>query len=229
MCPVSGKGPKISNIGHLISYLYRSELSEELSYSILPATMDSPAPLPPLKTDNTPSRTGRYVSTAIGDRLRLRSRSEDDFAADAPLEIVDLGILMHLWLSYIRTWEDADTALQRLLRTGQVTEKQATEMREQLRLLQHLIQQEGHDDWFTGQYRILSEQDILTPSGNMHRPDRVMIREKHAIVIDYKFGYEQPISHQQQVRDYMLLLSQMGYTIEGHIIYVAHHKIYTIS
>ena len=56
-----------------------------------------------------------------------------------------------------------------------------------------------------------------------------MIRDKHAIVIDYKFGYEQLPTHQEQVRDYMSLLRQMGYTTEGYIIYVALNKIHTIQ
>jgi CRISPR/Cas system-associated exonuclease Cas4 (RecB family) len=116
-----------------------------------------------------------------------------------------------------------------LLREGQITEQQALELRQQFYNLQSLIQRENHSDWFSGQYTILSEQDILTPSGSMQRPDRVMIADKHAIVIDYKFGNEQPKSHLEQVRNYMLLLRQMGYTTEGHIIYVALNKIHTIQ
>ena len=102
-------------------------------------------------------------------------------------------------------------------------------MRLQLQQLQTLITRENHNDWFSNQYTILSEQDIITPSGNMQRPDRVMISGKHAIVIDYKFGYEQPKSHLEQVRDYMALLRQMGYTTEGYIIYNARNTIHTVK
>ena len=35
--------------------------------------------------------------------------------------------------------------------------------------------------------------------------------------------------NQEQIRNYMLLLRQMGYTTEGHIIYVALNKIHTIQ
>ena len=74
----------------------------------------------------------------------------------------------------------------------------------------------------------LAKLTIITPSGNMQRPDRVMISGKHAIVIDYKFGHEQPTSHLEQVRDYMSLLRQMGYTTEGYIIYNALQTIHSI-
>ena len=170
----------------------------------------------------------QYLSTPINGRLKLRSRDEDDFAPDTPLAIIDLGILMHLWLANINTWKDAEPALKRLIRTGQVTHIQADEMRLQLDKLQRLIQREQHTEWFSNQYEILSEQDIITTTGNIQRPDRIMIKEKHAIVLDYKFGHEQPKSHLEQVRNYMTLLNQMGYTTEGYIIYVALDTIHTI-
>ena len=56
-----------------------------------------------------------------------------------------------------------------------------------------------------------------------------MMKNKHAIIIDYKFGQKERKSHLEQVRNYMLLLQQMGYTVEGHIVYNALQKIITIS
>jgi RecB family exonuclease len=133
--------------------------------------------------------------------------------------MVDLGILMHLWLSYIRTWEDKDKALQRLINSGQITQNQATEMQKQMIRLQELINQYNHNDWFSDEYQILTEQDIITTSQNTYRPDRVMIKDKHAIIIDYKFGQKQSKSYVEQVRNYILQLREMGYTCEGYIIY----------
>ena len=72
-------------------------------------------------------------------------------------------------------------------------------------------------------------RDIFTPSGNMQRPDRVMIRGKHAIVIDYKFGQQKKRTYIEQVRDYMLLLENMGYTAEGYIIYTALNEISSVN
>lgn len=215
------------SIGAEVFTLYKNMLNDQLTYCA-PAT-DIPAPLPALEEDTTNTIPANYVYEPINSRLTLRSRAEDDFSQDTPLATVDLGILMHLWLSHIHTWEDAEPALMRLIREGQVTEQQSAELRKQFSQLQSLIQRENHSDWFTPQYTILSERNIITPSGNIQRPDRVMIDGNHAIVIDYKFGYEQPSSHQEQVRDYMSLLRQMGYTTEGYIIYVALDKIYTIQ
>lgn len=221
----------IQNIGHLLSYLYdiNGELDDQLIYAKMHDGDTTIAPLPPLKKETTHTIAATYVCEDIKDRLLLRSRAEDDFAEDEPLSNVNIGILMHLWLSYIHTWQDAETALQRMKKEGVITEPQATEMQEQLLHLQQLIHRENHDDWFTNNYQVIAEQNIITPSGNMLRPDRVMIHGTHAVIIDYKFGQEQTKSHIEQVRDYMSILQQMGYTTEGHIIYVACNNILTIQ
>jgi hypothetical protein len=221
----------INHIGHLFSYLYdnNGELNEQLIYSRTQDGSDYLPPLPPLKTTADNNTIAQYVSVPINERLVLRSRSEDDFDEQAPLTIVDLGTLMHLWLANIRNWEDNDKALQRLIDGGQVTHKQAIEMRKQMIGLQELISHYNHNDWFSDEYQILTEQDIITTSKNTYRPDRVMMKNKHAIIIDYKFGQKERKSHLEQVRNYMLLLQQMGYTVEGHIVYNALQKIITIS
>ena len=85
--------------------------------------------------------------------------------------------------------------------------------------MQDLITSHQHNDWFSNEYLLLTEHDIITPSKRTYRPDRVMIKDKHAINIDYKFGQEQLPSFVEQVRDYILLLREMGYTCEGYIIY----------
>ena len=230
----------IKNIGHLFSYLYHTngELNEQLIYAKLDDGAAKLTPLPPLKedkkaednNDKMPQKTriATYISEPIDNRLILRSRAEDDFEPDTPLSIVDLGIKMHLWLSHINTWHDAEPSLQQMLQEGQITNLQADAMRQQLELVRKIILRENHDDWFAGEYQIISERDILVPSSKKQRPDRVMIKDTHAIVIDYKFGHIQRKSHLEQVRDYMLLLQQMGYSTEGHIVYSTLQTIHTI-
>ena len=56
-----------------------------------------------------------------------------------------------------------------------------------------------------------------------------MISGKTATVIDYKFGQERPTIYQEQLRNYILLLQRMGYTVEAYIVYVAQQKIEQIQ
>lgn len=224
MCPQDSKGnPKIANVGHLLSYLYRSDLDETNTY--LHTAEGDLRPKQHADTDDSHTRQAEYVSSPIGERLVLRSRAEDDFTPDTPLATIDLGILMHEWLSGITTWSDADPSLQRLLDSGRVTAAQAPLLCEQLQQLAQLLDKEQHTDWFNGTCSVLTERDILVPGGNTYRPDRVMLSGNHAVVIDYKFGSEHKRQYHEQVRDYMTLLQTMGYSTKGYLVYVAMGKV----
>lgn len=224
LCQKDSKGnPKITNIGHLLSWLYRDDLDETNTY--LRTAEGDLRPKQHADTGDSHTRQAEYVSSPIGERLVLRSRAEDDFTPDTPLATIDLGILMHEWLSCIRTWSDAAPSLQRMQDAGRVTEAQAPLLREQLQQLTQLIEKEQHTDWFDGTYSVLTERDILVPGGSTYRPDRVMLSGTHAVVIDYKFGAEHKRQYHEQVRDYMTLLQKMGYTTAGYLVYVAMEKV----
>ena len=52
------------------------------------------------------------------------------------------------------------------------------------------------------------------------RPDRVMMKDGKVVVVDFKFGKKRT-DYNMQVRDYMNLLSDMGYeNIRGYLWYV---------
>jgi ATP-dependent exoDNAse (exonuclease V) beta subunit len=224
---------KINNIGNLLSYLYHKEgedntssqetQNEEGTFIYHQATTTIAQPKAKEPTINT--REATYISSPIGNRLKLRSRAEDDFAEETPLETIDLGILMHEFLAAITTWADADNALQRMLLEGRITAAQQVVLQQQLQELQTLLQKEGKEWWFTQPCKVLNEHDILTTTGNTQRPDRVIIHQGTAIIIDYKLGQEHKKQYQEQLRNYALLLQQMGYTTESYIVYVAQQKI----
>ena len=83
-------------------------------------------------------------------------------------------------------------------------------------------------DWFSGSWRILRETTILSPSpfpsgegrgeALESRPDRVMLRGNTAIVLDYKFGQLNEWAYTEQVRHYMTLFRDLGYTdVHGYL------------
>ena len=80
----------------------------------------------------------------------------------------------------------------------------------------------GNRHWFDGTYRVMNEASIVDASGEIRRPDRVLVARdgSRVIVIDYKFGQPQP-GHHAQVRKYVSLMRQMGYpAVEGWLWYV---------
>ena len=87
-------------------------------------------------------------------------------------------------------------------------------------------------EWFSDEWsQVRNESEILVPHGEpVRRPDRVMIKGRRVVVLDYKFGEREQDSHKQQVLDYMSLLSRIGYsTIEGYLWYVRLGKIVAVK
>ena len=222
--------PQISKISHLLSYLYDQVIAEnsllsqeENVYTYTQADADQTRE--PDDPQKNKTREATYISSPIGNRLILRSRAEDDFAADTPLETIDLGILMHEWLEHIHTWQDARPAIDRMVAQGRITPTQLPIMQQLLQDLQQLLIREGKNHWFTHSCAVHNEMDILSTTGKTQRPDRIMIEGNRATIIDYKFGQEHPRTYQEQLRNYTLLLQQMGYSVEAYIVYVALQKI----
>ena len=79
--------------------------------------------------------------------------------------------------------------------------------------------------WFAPGTEVLTEPGIITGDGDIRRPDRVVIRDNKAIVIDYKFG-EERLEHVRQIDYYKRLMAGLGYKVEKAVLwYVEHDKI----
>ena len=226
----SKKEIQINNVGQLFSFLIQQQLDDNLTYTSLNSTDTDTStdcknipPLPPKEQKqedkNIHIKESKYISTPLNDRLVLHNRQADENEKDDTENIVELGNSMHLWLANIRTWEDAQPALQRLIVKDDINTQLIDTMQQQLMALKNLIINNQHNDWFTNEYHILTEQEIITTSPQKYRPDRIMIKDKQAIVIDYKFGHQQSPTYIEQIRDYILLLRELGYTTKGYIIY----------
>ena len=89
----------------------------------------------------------------------------------------------------------------------------------------------GNRHWFDGTYRVLNEASIVDGSGEIRRPNRVLIAPdgSRVIVIDYKFGQSHS-SYLAQVRDYVSLLRHMGYpAVEGWLWYVTEDEVVKVN
>jgi hypothetical protein len=75
------------------------------------------------------------------------------------------------------------------------------------------------NDWFSGQYEVLNERKIIS-GPNTYIPDRVMVQNNKAIIVDYKREQKND-KHISQIRNYQKLLEAMGYTnITMYLLYI---------
>lgn len=76
------------------------------------------------------------------------------------------------------------------------------------------------EEWFNPKYKTINERDILKHDGKIRRPDKLVFINDTIHCIDYKFGNEKNNHYNNQIKEYKLILKDMGYeNIEGYIWY----------
>jgi len=155
-----------------------------------------------------------------------KGRDSDGFSND----YIDRGKILHALFSEIKVKEDIHTAISKLKYEGLISAENYDSF---INLAKEAIDQPEVEEWYSGKYRLFNECSILfaTPDGKQQikRPDRVMLLDNKVKVVDFKFGKPSP-KYNKQVREYMNLLSDMGYaTVEGYIWYIFDKKVEKIT
>jgi ATP-dependent exoDNAse (exonuclease V) beta subunit len=132
-------------------------------------------------------------------------------------EKINYGKLMHEVFEGIDTIADVKPSVRKLVLEGKIPETEADEVEQKIR---SLIASPEVAGWFSSDCRSLKETGILLPSGDQRRPDRVIFRDDRTIIIDFKFGVQNP-HYVKQINHYKNLLAEMGFeNIEAFIWYV---------
>lgn len=187
-------------------------------------------PEPPKAGGKQPERTVRhallrdYPTGLPAPGMKLPTSGFEERGGEAEFSPRNFGVLMHRLFEEADTRDDLFEAIGRMHEEGLLTEAESGLLRE--RTERALADGEPHE-WFSGSWdRVLRERDIILPDaerakGLKRRPDRVMIRGRRAVVVDYKFGEKDPASYRRQIALYLDLLREMGYTeTEGWLWFV---------
>jgi ATP-dependent helicase/nuclease subunit A len=174
-------------------------------------------------------RSTHVPSTNTFDRIRIRTHSLDYFevTGKGKGERVKTGTIMHEIFERILVPRDVRPAVMRSVMEGKIAPPKAEEMIEKI---EGLLTQETVRDWYSGEWHVKVEPEILMPGGITYRPDRVMFRNDRLIVIDYKFGEEESSMHKAQVRNYCQIMASMGLKTEkAWLWYVTLNKIVAVE
>ena len=76
--------------------------------------------------------------------------------------------------------------------------------------------------WFSGEWEDIKHEANILRKGKTQRPDRVMIKDGRAVVVDYKFGDKTNKQYHKKMKEYIKLLDEMNCysVIEGYIWYI---------
>jgi ATP-dependent exoDNAse (exonuclease V) beta subunit len=168
-----------------------------------------------------------YISTDWFSKIVILPRhgSAGLFSTSPAFSKAKRGLLMHEILAGIKTGDDIDSAIRAAQTGGILTEEEKEQIKSEI---EKVITMNETKDWFSGNWEVKTEADILLPGGKTIRPDRVMIKNSNAVIVDYKTGKKSD-SHIQQLNNYARVLEQAGFTqIEKYILYLDETEIVKI-
>ncbi len=154
----------------------------------------------------------------------------EDMKADG-VNYQNEGLLFHEILSNVNTEEDIDKAILRMEFKGCFAD--AFQRENVKRLVHKSFENPLSKDWFDPHWTVINEQDIIFKDKDgitsIRRPDRIITDDDTTIVIDYKTGHYHP-SHEEQVREYMNLLKEMGMKkVKGYLWYIRKESIFEVK
>ncbi len=169
--------------------------------------------VPPDIKENQSTIKREKELTDTKDKIQLQLRSRH-FYKDK--DAVEFGNLMHSMMDKIQSKNDVPKLLNNLLMEGLINIEDKDKIED---ILMKFFNHQTVSEWYNNNYKVYTERTIITKQGK-YRPDKILVNDKKAIVIDYKFGEEHHTAHEKQIKQYMLLLQEMTYTdIQGYVYY----------
>ncbi|MEH6682772.1 MAG: UvrD-helicase domain-containing protein [Sediminicola sp.] len=154
-----------------------------------------------------------------GFKIITQGGSLWESGADKALE---QGNIVHQLLGHIETLADMGRALEILLRNGNITGAEIPHLRETvLKIMNHPQLSEFYR---TGNI-IRNEREIITESGLILRPDRLVISGEKVTIMDYKTG-RPGIHYHLQLHKYAMALEAMGLQVTHKVIVYINDTIY---
>jgi ATP-dependent exoDNAse (exonuclease V) beta subunit len=143
-----------------------------------------------------------YTHSSTGPKLAIVSESLWQTEA---LESRQWGTMVHAILAEINSQEDIDIAIERKQRKGHLSEEDIKEIEV---ILNAIVTHPKLSEFYGEEAQGMNEIEILDEEGESFRPDRLVFKENHVTLIDYKTGSQRP-EHKSQLKKYSTLLKEL--------------------
>jgi len=136
-------------------------------------------------------------------------------------EAIEKGNLIHNIMSKIKTRDDINFVITDFITASIINIEQASILKE---IVKQIVNHPKLQEYYTSNYTIYNERDIITKDGIILRPDRVVVNsENQTIIIDYKTGVADK-KHSQQLQSYQDILEDMQLKVKKKIlVYINEH------
>lgn len=139
---------------------------------------------------------------------------------------INYGLIVHEILAELKGLDELEKVLARYQTEGLISAEEFKILKDQL---DSIVANPEVARWFETGWEVKTESAILSKDNGELRPDRVMINNKSAIIIDFKTGSENP-QHVKQIVRYRNKLIEMGYeSVKAFLLYIANNKVKQIA
>ncbi|MBE9483330.1 MAG: hypothetical protein IMY74_00700, partial [Bacteroidetes bacterium] len=164
-----------------------------------------------------PMHLGMFISGNWKKNIQLSGHAAEYWDMEDEGRNREWGNLVHKVLSGVLTVDDLENVIGNEILQGNISGEKGNKL---MGMLIEMLKQPEISPFFDGRYEIKNEAGILKAAGGEYRPDRLMFRDKKAIVLDYKTGKEDA-KHIRQLEQYGQLLYDMGYlNVEKYLLYM---------
>ena len=137
------------------------------------------------------------------------------------------GEILHRVLSVADTETRIDTELRALVLEGLLRQEELPAYKAQVLKVFHNTALKA---LLAGADTQFNERAIISATGKTRRPDKVLIKGKAVVLIDYKFTASREAKHKEQLHQYQLLLQEMGYApVQAYLYYAEDDVLENIS
>lgn len=174
------------------------------------------------KTGMQQLNIGQITFNQNADLIKIKGASAYEMNEDVT-KARDYGILVHYILSKIKTKEDVDAVIKNAVLSGDISEIESHKM---LVEINQLLSIPTISSYFEKGANVKNEVEILTGTGEILRPDRVVVINSTATVIDYKTGKRNAQKYHTQMQDYEYALLGLGYTsVKKLLLYIQEQEV----
>jgi ATP-dependent helicase/nuclease subunit A len=182
---------------------------------------------------NKPADTKSYIqlktysASSWREKLVIRQTGTTYFEdSTEQREKINYGIHMHAVLSRMKYASDIQQTLDQIIRDGIITGQDREPLEKQLTELLSIPEVAS---WFSPDWNVRTEVPILLPGGAENRIDRLIIKDKNAVVVDFKTGVRKKSDH-DQVLDYINILRLMNFTeVKGYLLYLKEKEVVEVK
>ena len=168
------------------------------------------------------TKLNTYFTSNWQEKIKIRRYRKDLFLLNSEAgSSINFGNLIHELLSRVVTIDDLDKVVKKAEIEGLLGKDDKDFVQQKF----SQIKEDENVNWiFDREYQVKLEMPLLPTTGELKRPDRVMLAGDKVIVIDYKTGLEYG-SNVKQVKDYVEIFKNMGYrNTSGFLLYLDNLK-----